>query len=201
MAQRRGRYIVILLLVLMGLSSWRTLTSERARHRIAGDFQQAQEVIAQLQEERSTLAAELGGARQTITSHEATITSLQQELQLVSTKLDDTAIQLAALRQDHEQLQQEHQTMAGDMQALETQKVALEQRLSSLKELRLAIRDVKHHLWLQRLASWQARINTQNELDHQQLAAGNRGYVIRKGQSTLGATTKLQVHVLEPESQ
>lgn len=200
MPERKGRYIVIILLILLGLSGWRTLTSEQARRRMSSGYDQAQATIAQLQSERGALTAELGGARQTIAGNEQTLSTLQQQLQLVQERLDNTATQLATLRHEHDALQGEHREMAQRMDTLQTEKLALERRLSSLKELRLAIRDVKHHLWVQRWASWHARIDEQRVRDQQQLAAGNRGYVVRKGQSTLGATPRLQVHVLEPET-
>ena len=202
MPERKGRYIVIALLILLGLSSWRTVTSERARSRMTSDYDKAQATIAQLQSEHGVLTQELNGARQTIAGDKQTMNTLQQQLQLVQERLDNTATQLASLRHEHEALQSEHQEMARHMESLQAEKLALEQRLSSLKELRLAIRDVKHKLWVQRWASWHARIDEQRALDQQQLAAGNRGYVIEKGQTTLGAATatRLQVHVLEPET-
>lgn len=200
MPERKGRYIVIILLILLGLSGWRTLTSEQARRRMSSNYDQAQATIAQLQSEHGALTTELQGARETIAGNEKTLSTLQEQLQLVQNRLDATATQLATLRHEHEALQGEHLEMAQRMDALQQEKVALEQRLSSLKELRLAIRDVKHKLWVQRWASWHARIDAQRAFDQQQLASGNRGYVIRKGQSTLGAAPRLQVHVLEPET-
>lgn len=202
MPERKGRYIVIILLILLGLSGWRTLTSEQARRRMSSSFDEAQATIAQLQSEHGALTAELSGARQTIAGNEKTMNTMQQQLQLVQERLDATATQLATLRHDHEALQSENLEMAQRMDSLQAEKLALEQRLSSLKELRLAIRDVKHKLWVQRWASWHARIDQQRVIDQQQLVSGNRGYVIQKGQSTLGAatTTRLQVHVLEPET-
>ena len=91
--------------------------------------------------------------------------------------------------------------MTQRLTAAEQEKQQLEAKLSSLKDLKLAIKDVKQKVWSERWAAWRARAQAQQVADEERLAAGNHGFVVREGASTLVAPSRLQVRVLEPEPQ
>ena len=48
--------------------------------------------------------------------------------------------------------------------------------------------------------AWRARAEAQRVEDQRRLAEGNRGYVVREGQPTVGGATTLHVRVLEPQT-
>jgi len=129
------------------------------------------------------------------------LAQVQSELDVVQQELERTVGQLASLQQEHATLVDEHAAMNSQLAAVEEDKRQLEAKLSSLKELKLAIKDVKRKMWAQRWVRWRARAEAQRQADQERLAAGNRGYVVRDGTSTLVGPTKLQVHVLEPQPQ
>ena len=201
MATRRTRIILGVLLVLIVASLWRTVAVEREKRRIAASYDQAQQMVQQLETERAHLNTELGEARQTIEGQTGDITGLRGELEQVQTKLNQTVAEIASLQHEHEQLRRDNTSLSAQLSSVITEKQQLEAKLSSLKELKLAIRDVKRKLWDERWAEWRAYIEAFKEADQERLASGNRGYLVRNGVSTLGSRTKLQVHVLEPQTQ
>ena len=54
-------------------------------------------------------------------------------------------------------------------------------------------------MWNERLAGWRAHIEASKIADQEQLAVGNRGFIVRQGTPTLGSRNQLQVRVLEPQ--
>ena len=201
MATRTNQLIGLVLVALVVGSLWRAVSVEQDKRRIAESYQQAQEMVKQLEDERSHLNDELVNARQTVEGQAGNITNLQQELQGVQEKLDQTVVELASLQRDHALLRQQNASLSSQLGSVMTEKQQLEAKLSSLKELRVAIRDVKRRMWNERWVAWRARIETLKREDEERLASGNRGYIVRQGVSTLGSGQKLQVHVLEPQTQ
>ena len=201
MPTRRGRIVLLGVIALLAASLWRTASVQREKTRIADTYAQAQQMLRQLEEERARLNEELGEDRQTIETQATDMAGLRGELQGMQDRLSQTATELAALQREHEQLRQQHASLSTQLDAVMVEKQQLEAKLSSLRELKLAIRDVKRKMWAQRWVAWRARAEAQRTADQERLAMGNRGFVILSGRPTLGAASKLQVHVLEPQSQ
>ena len=194
MATQRRRLLFIGLTILLVASLWRTTSVERQRHQLTHDYAQAQQMLQQLESERDHLNQALSQARQTIDGQSADMGNLRQELQGLAGQLTTTRAELTSL-------QQQHASLTADFNAIKVEKDQLQAKLSSLKELRLAIRDVKRQMWQTRLAAWQMRIRAQRDADLQRLASGNRGFLVRDGVPTLGSGPRLHVHVLEPQTQ
>ena len=201
MAAPRSRVIIVGAAILLIGSCWRAAVSERKRHRLNA-------LAQQLKTERASLRDELKTARETIEGQTDQLSGLERELTDAQQRLSQTRGELASLRQAYEQARQRNETLAGQLGTTLLQRQQLEAKLSSLSELRLAIREIKRTLWQQRVAAWQRCLHARQrplaswrEGDRDQLVAGNRGYVMRNGLSTLGAAPRMHVHVLEPQSQ
>ena len=201
MALRRSRVLLLILGLLLVVTLWRYVSVERDKRRIAAEYAQAQQMVQQLQEERAHLNEELVGARQTIEGQAGNLGSLQEELQGLQNRLDETVTELASLQREHEQLRAQNTSLSGQLSSVMSEKQQLEVKLSSLKELKLAIHDVKRKMWDERWADWRAHVEALKAADQEALALGNRGYLVRNGVATLGSREKLQVHVLEPQAQ
>ena len=201
MASRRGRLLVIGFLVVAVVSVLRMASVERQKSRLAEAYHKAQELVVQLEAERDALSLQLGHAQETAQVQTTELQDAQQRLQALTEQLATSKTQLASLRQEHQALRQEHASLGSRLGAVMSEKQRLEIRFSSLKELKLAIREVKQKLSEQRWAAWRARGEQRRAADQQQLAAGNRGYLVREGLPTLGTGVRLHVHVLEPQSQ
>ena len=201
MATRRGRVILVVLGIATAVSFWRTAALERQKHRLSTAYTKVQGVVGQLTEERDRLNSELSTTRQTVEAQGGQLASLQHELEEAQGRLERTVDELASLQREQAHLRSQNSSLSMQLSAVTAEKAELEQRLSSLKELKLAIRDVKRKIWQQRWASLRTRIEQLRHEDQDRLASGNRGYIIRDGKSTLSSAARLQVHVLEPQSQ
>lgn len=202
---RQGRVILAVLAVVMAASLWRTVSVEREKRAVSQSYEEAQRLVQTLTAERDHLSGELLEARQTVETQTGSLANLQEELAGVQARLNETIAQIASLQRDYAQLEGRNSSLAEQLQSAIVEKEQLEAKLSSLKELRLAIRDVKHKLRAERWAAWgtwwRERVQRAQEADETRLASGNRGYIIKQGKSTLGASPRLHVHVLEPQSQ
>jgi chromosome segregation ATPase len=201
MQKNRGRLVLLVLAIITLGSLWRTATVERDRRQLSTAYQQAQQAVSELDATRAQLQSELAAAQQAATAKTEEIAALQEELQQVQAKLEDTAGELAALQREHEQLRAENISLEDQVAAINAEKQQLEARLSDLRELRVAIRDVKRKMAEERWAAWRARVEAFKRTDQERLAAGNRGYVVRDGSTTLGQAARLRVQVLQPQAQ
>ena len=199
MAARRGRIVLAILLTALAVSLWRTVSVERDRRKLDRAYEQSQQVVAQLTGERDHLTTELAQSKQTVEIQAGNISNLNTELVSVQAKLNEATTQIASLQREQGQMRGENAELATRLDAALAEKNQLEFRLSSLKELRLAIKDVRRKLWNERWADWYAYVQARREQDQEMLASGNRGFVVKQGRSTLGSIPRLQVHVLEPE--
>lgn len=200
MAIRRNELVLIVLLALVGASVWRTVSVEQDKRRLGKAYEDAQQAIQELSTERAHLNEELTSARATVEDQAGNLANFQQELAGVQARLDRTLGDIAALQQEHEALRQTNATLSVQMASLAAEKQELQAKLSNLRELKLAIREVKQKISAERWASWRARAEAQRRADEEQLASGNRGFVVRNGVSTLGEAPRLHVHVLEPQA-
>lgn len=196
-----GRFVLVGLVVLTAISVWRAVASEREKYRLDRAYREAQQMVQELSSEREKLNQELAGAKETIEGQSGNITNLQQELQGVQGRLEKTLADIESLQKEREQLARQNDTIGAQLGMVTAQKQQLEAKLSDLKELRLAIHDVRRKMWNRRLAAWRVRIQTLKDADEQKLASGNRGYIVRDGTPTLGASPRLRVQVLEPQAQ
>ena len=195
------RVIVVGLALLAIVSLWRAFAVEHERRQLLALHQQTQQQLQQVESERTELTGELFKAKQTIESQATDLAGYRHELDLAQERLQRAATELASLKQEEETLNARNAALVGEVSDITAQKQTLEAKLTSLVDLRQAIRNVKHKLWEQRLAAWRQRIEAAREEDRQRLASGNRGYVVRDGTSTLAASPRLRVHVLEPQAQ
>ena len=198
----RGTRIILAVLTVVSVGSLgRMLYVEREKQQLSSAYKEAQQMVQQLTQDRQQLTTDLASAKDTIQQQAGENASLQQQLQTVQGDLAKKTQQVATLQREQQQMKQQNAKLAADLNTATTEKQQLEARLSSLKELRLAIRDVKRQMWQQRLASWRARGDRFREADRERLAKGNRGFIVRDGQTTLGSTPRLHVHVLEPQAE
>lgn len=163
------------------------------KRRLASVYTQARAEIAQMSQE-------LGQARQTIDTQAGDLGALEQELARIQTRLNLADQDIARLQQEQVAMKEENQTLNEQLAAASVEKQALRERLASLTELKIAIREVKARVRQERWEAWLAYVRAQRADDQQRLAKGNRGFVVRNGVPTIGAPTRLQVRVLEPQA-
>jgi len=196
MSQRIGRVILAAALVALAVVTWRMVSVESDKRQISRSYDQAQQTLQEIEGEYDQLQRELADAR----GRAEEVDGLQQELLHVQERLNGAMSELTALQQEHEQLRQRNASLTTQVGSLAQEKQQLEVKLSSIAALRQAIQDVKQQMHDERWAAWRARVEAQKAEDARLLAEGNRGLVVRAGESTVGAATKLHVRVLEPQT-
>ena len=180
-------------LAVSGLITTKTLLDKRA---LSSAYTKAQAELTQLQHDREQLSNALAQAQQTVGEQTTDVVRLQTELTQIETLLE-------RIQQEVVQLQQDNATLTQQASDATRAKQQLEAKLSSIHELKLAIRDIRRKMWQERWQSWLARIDEQRQRDQVRLASGNRGFVVREGSSTLASSSmkKVQVRVLDPQPQ
>ena len=190
-------FLVLGLVVTAGLA----VKVELDKRTLAAAYQHTQQALQRVETERAQLDHELTEVRDALGVQNNDLASLQAELSRLQTNLQHTEQEVTQLRLEQTGLRQANEGLSQQVESLKQEKLALETKLSSLNDLKLAIREVKRKLWSQRWQLWLAHVQARREDDQHKLAQGNQGFVVRNGIPTLGAVTKLQVRVLEPQTQ
>ena len=180
-------------LAVSSLITTKTLLDKRA---LSSAYATAQGELAQLRQDRRQLSQALAQTQQTVGEQATDVARLQTELTRIEAALEHAQQDVARLQQDNASLTRQASEAAHATQRLEA-------KLSSIQELKAAIRDIRRKMWQEHWQAWRARINEQRREDQRRVARGNRGFVVREGTSTLASAslTKVQVRVLEPQSQ
>ena len=199
MAQRQVSSFAFWALVIgCSVSAVAALYLTNEQRKLAAAYREAKASIVQLEQARAQLSDELTEVRTTAQTQAEELTSLEGQLKTLQGSL-------AKSEQEITRLQQANLGLNDQLAAVAEEKHALEAKLSSLKELKLAIRAVKQKIHREQWEAWLAHVRSLQAVDQQRLASGNHGYVVQKGLSTLGAApssaNKLQVRVLEPQSE
>ena len=192
--QRTGQLVLWVLVIGLLVTGALAVMAGRDRHRLTT-------ALTQLEAERTQLSEELAAAHQTVESQTTDLAHLQAELASLQASLEDAELEVRRLQVEQASLQQANEGLSARLDVAQQENQAIEARLSSLKELKLAIREMKRKLWRQRWQAWLDRVQIARTKEHDQLVQGNRGFVIRNGIPTLGSVTKLQVRVLEPQTE
>ena len=202
MASRRTNLLLLIgLAVIAAVSAWRMISMDAERVRVTASNLQLKGTVQQLEAEHARLTQALSEARQTVDAQTGDLTGLRQELETAQVTLDRTVTELASLKRDFTDAQEQNDALEDQLSSVMLEKQQLETKLSDVKQLKLAIRDIRNKVWQQRWASWRARLQAHRHGDEDRLASGNQGYIIRDGVPTLGAAPQMHVHVLEPQAQ
>ena len=199
--QRTGRILLLVLTIALVISTIVTIKTEREKRQLGSAYANAQALLADVRHERDSLNDELTKAREIVETQAADLRQLQEELNGLQAHLKDSEDEITKLQADHLQLETTNTQLNQELALTVEEKRALEAKLSSITELKLAIRSVKQRLRQERWESWLAHVQAEREQDQRDSAYGNRGFLVHEGISTLGSSNKLQVRVLDPQAQ
>jgi chromosome segregation ATPase len=111
-----------------------------------------------------------------------------EQLQNLQAELEDTKNELNVANKKLGSLEKVNLALVEEKENLQT-------KLSSIKELKNAIRMVKLQIHQQKVARYLANKKMQKEVDAQQLASGNRGYMVKDGRSLSLAWLNFKIEV------
>lgn len=116
-----------------------------------------------------------------------------QELAESHTQINALNEKITFLKSDNEQLNKAKQDLEARVDNLEKEKQAIEAKFHSLRELKGAIRQLKLEMRDQKIQQYLVMKEQQKELDAQELAMGNRGFLVKSGQSTYKPVIRIEV--------
>ncbi len=206
MASPRAGRVVLVFLVAGVVVSWcLTLKIERDKRKLADAVKQAKANVADLEDERMRLSQQLDEAELAMQGQSAKMTEFETQLAKLQTRLVETEQEVGRLHVEQTMILSSNSSLLQQLSISKDEQQRLEAKLSSIKELKSAIRTVRRRMRDERWQAYLAKIESHREEDKRRLAQGNRGFVVRNGASTLVAEpkvgTKLQVRVLEPQTQ
>ena len=155
-------------------------------------------VINQLAQEETQLKLELTTAQQHLMDTANEVARLDQVAQGFGQQVAQLSGEVGRVQASYDQVRQEREELLQRVMDLETERMLLMRRLSSIDDLRLAIREAIETRKSERQAHWLSLIRAQRMADAQELANGNQGYMVRDGRPTLGNTTVF-IRVHDPE--
>ena len=155
-------------------------------------------VINQLAQEETQLKLELATAQQHLMDTANEVARLDQVAQGFGQQVAQLSGEVGRVQASYDQVRQEREELLQRVMDLETERMLLMRRLSSIDDLRLAIREAIETRKSERQAHWLSLIRAQRIADAQELANGNQGYMVRDGRPTLSNTTVF-IRVHDPE--
>lgn len=118
---------------------------------------------------------------------------MDEELADVNGQLEQVKQQLGVAQNNNAQLLAAKNELEQKVATLQQEKQDIEAKLHSLRELKKFIRQVRIELHNHRVQEYLARKQRQREIDVQELAKGNRGFLLKSGKSTYIPTVKIEV--------
>ena len=182
------------------------LSLRREQERLQQALVERTAVMAQLQARQDELQHTLDQTRASASLMGMETRRLEGQREEFGQEIARLGTNLNALNQEFSKLQAERNALKQWVQALEQQQKILEQRLSSIPELRKALRQAyvrqSQQQRAQMLQWWAARFRPTAKSVDRLVEGGNRGYLVRDGQSTAAsnASAPLAIRVLAPES-
>jgi len=201
MAKKREKRLIIAVLVGLTVAvSVRMFMVENEKRRLNDEYAKTQATLKQLKDERLQLYDELAGIHDLSKTQTQAFAQLKEELSRLQEQLKMQGREISTLRSDYDQLRMDNTSLTSQLAVVRHERYRLEVRLSSLSELKKAISDVKRKMREVKIAKWRERVESLKEEDKRKLIAGNKGFVVHNGKSTLGKAHKLHIHVRDLET-
>ena len=180
--------------------SW-MITMDRENRELETSIQHRNMVIHRLQREGNRLQQELGSAKVHLVEAAGEVARLDQQTRFLGGEAGRFQNDAGQFQQSYTQARDERDQLMQRVLDLEQERLVLSRRLTSIPELRAAIREAVERRRKVEEAERRARIQAIREAERQRLANGNRGYLIREGRdTTVSGEGTVWIKVHDPES-
>ena len=177
---RKG-YIIAFLLTVSLFSTLRYVQVAGEKRQLLKNIYQISDKFSSLENDRKALTQELSLINSKLIAEE--IKNKQLKLTMVALKEEKQKL--------NQELKEEREKFDQEIKILRSKKLSLETRWGSLKELKKAIREIKKKMY-------SVKRKMQKSIDIVAASGGNRGYLVRDGESTFKKTTvKIKVIPVE----
>jgi hypothetical protein len=172
-------------LLLAGFALWALSLSQKNRA-LGEALEQRNAILVRIEQREAALERELMSARAQLASASTAVANFGEQTQTLEDEVGRLSGEVERFQQSYVRLREEREQLIQRVLASEQERLRLAARLSSIPELRLAIREAV-----------KARHSADTARQH--AAEGNRGYLVRRGQPTAGRSTMwIRVHEVEP---
>ena len=193
---RIGFVFGALLCVLLGF--W-VMALQKQHRELTTAVQEGHATISHLEMQSAGRQRQLEQAQAGLATTTEEVLRLDQETRQLSTRVQQLGQGMEQAQRSYEQVTQEREGLMQRVLDLEQERMLLQHKLSSIPGLRRAIRDAIRTRRQVEHAQRRRLLEARRAESRAQLAAGNRGYVIRDGRSTVDRSTVwIRVHDPEP---
>ena len=188
----RASELLLIGLVIATLALW-ILILQRKNEQLLQALAERTVLISQLEARHQQLEEQVKQAGLEALDSAADIQRLQRHTARLEEDVEWLSQNLRDLKEAYARVQVERSI-------LEQRQADLTQRLTSVAELRKAMRDAIQVGRRQRWEAWRQRLALLRETERLASQSGNRGYVMYQGRPTLTAGHHLAIHVHAPEA-
>ncbi len=202
-SNNNGRYIILTCLVVTAVSLNYAIGLKGEQRQMSAAYDEVKQTVVALEQERESLAQEI--AAQLVSEIKGTDEAMEQslgdemtaELTALKEQLQQALESVVALQSENEDLKLAQNSLMMQVKVITTEREKLRTQLSSVDELKKALKVVKTRIQEEKKKARLAEIRAEDDHD---LLVGNRGYMVRDGQITTKKSTGMRVRVLEPET-
>jgi len=170
------------------------ISAQRESYSLSYDLDQMKGQVGRLETQRQNLLEtiekqklEQAAMNSNLTASQDRIAKMETDFTQAQKTIEDLSARLNLLREEKISLQNQGDTLKSELTQIYQEKDTLQAKLSSLAELKKAIRELKTKMRT-------VRPETQERLLAQADTEGNRGFIIKDGQSTHPTRVKIEVN-------
>ena len=190
--------LVLGALLAMGCVVW-ALTLSQKNRALGEALQQRNTILRRVEQRDAALDRELTSARTQLASASTAVATFGEQTQTLEHEVGRLSGEVERFQQSYVRLREEREQLIQRVMASEQERLRLAVRLSSIPELRLAIREaVEARRRAQRQARRRFLAARANTARQHATGEGNGGYLVHQGQPTAGRST-MWIRVHEPE--
>jgi len=189
--------LVLGVLIVVGFALWILSLSQKNRS-LGEALEQRNAIIRHIEVREVQLEEELTETRTQLTSATKAVAHVGEQTKELAVEVGRLNGEVEYFQQSYVRIREDREQLIQRVLDLEQERARLARRLSSIPELRLAIREaVEARHTAQRHARLQA-LRTRQDTLRRYAADGNQGYLVRNGRPTAGRPT-MWIRVHEPE--
>jgi chromosome segregation ATPase len=192
--------ITVFLIVLSLFGIWQLIV---VNNELKSSQNELQNIQAKINQEKTQYKLQIDGLNANIESANNQLEGTNQQLETTVKQLESANKELSLAKEQLEKLTilqienanllQTKQALEQKITNLENERQATEAKLHSLIELRKFVRQVKTEIHEQNVQVNLAKKKQRREIDTQETAAGNRGFIIKNSKSTYKNTVRIEV--------
>ncbi len=187
--------LFVLLLCITIFSVFKYFTALKEKYALLKNLNQAKAQVVALEEAinkekelEKALSQENLTLKDELKSNTDKLTQLDADLQNTQKAIEELTLQIALAKAENTAVREEKDNLTLELAQVSQERDSLKSRLSSIPELKKAIKEVKIQIR-------QAKVMMKEITKKRKIVEGNRGFLIKNGESTF-PVTKIKIEVM-----